>query len=143
MNWINLFRSWPARPTNGRPCLVFVGAGAFADEHQSGVRDALAENNVLAPRGECATMTIPQVGANLFESLSTALRSRRFEKVECSGGVGGKRRRRCEDGRGTRRDSRRVLTGLGRAGGGCSRAEATRRVVPTPAIGATEPGARR
>ena len=47
--------SWPARPTNGLPEPVFVGAGRLADEHEPGVRRAGAENGLGAGRGEVRT----------------------------------------------------------------------------------------
>ncbi len=45
---IMLFSNWPARPTKGRPCCVFVRARTFADEHQLGMRIAGAEDDLLA-----------------------------------------------------------------------------------------------
>ncbi len=60
-----LFSSCPARPTNGRPCCVFVRARTFADEHQLGMGIAGAENDLLAAQtAELAALTI---GADVVE----------------------------------------------------------------------------
>ena len=43
-----LLSNCPARPTKGSPCVSSSAPGAFADEHQIGVRIADAEDDLLA-----------------------------------------------------------------------------------------------
>ena len=49
-------RNLPAAPTNGRALLVFVEAGAFADEHDLGVRAADAGDGVSPGVAEAAVL---------------------------------------------------------------------------------------
>ena len=50
-----LVRSWPARPTNGSPCAIFIRTGRFADEHQFRIGIADAENGLGSRTGEMRT----------------------------------------------------------------------------------------
>ncbi len=61
---IMLFRSCPARPTKGQPLRVFVGAWAFSDEHEAGVRIAVAKHNRVPALVERAARTVADLGAD-------------------------------------------------------------------------------
>ena len=82
--------------------LVFVGAGAFADEHDVGPEQALAGHDVLAGGGEGAEFAGGDFGGDGGEGVLAAFgglgrdggRSRRSRRSAGSGGRGWRRRGR-------------------------------------------------